>query len=692
MKKITLLLVAMISTLALVAVVNQSDKNKVAMTSTSLLYEDFSKLVAGDMSTTSSAGSAAVVDSIPTASTLTAGYQAGGTLKLSSSSTTGSITFNTVDASSYDSIRVEFDAKSWQNKATNFIVIYGNDTNIFSATQSGAMPFTLSSFDHAAVTFAAASTPTAVTITLAAAATNGDKRGYLDNVQIFGVTADVAPQGNVITLPYTQDFSQLSEGDLTTSSSTASLTDSLINSLNGIDTISKGYQAGGILKFSSSSAVGYLTTDSIYCGSANKIQVSFDAVAWNNKSVAVVLNYGTQTDTIALASYTGGYPIDTLDFGHYIAVFDAEATATPMTVTSAYGTNGSGDYRFYFDNFTIEEYDSTAVVVNAPTITPGTSTVIDSVVVTITADSTATIYYTLDGTTPTSASTLYNGPFVLTSTTTVKAIAMIGSTASPVTTTAYTFPDEVANIAAFIAAGQGSYKINGTVTAVYQNGNNLYIQDASASTLVYGATGQTYNNGDQITGMVGTYATYNGASQITPVSMPAGVAGTPVMPTVVTLGELTADDVHRFVRIENITMTETTLYTTTSRTNGNITDGTTTLVMRNNFYALDGTYGPENTYNFEGFVSIYNGAIQLYPLSFDIITGVEMAEEALNIYVNNGNIYVPAEAGEIITVFDVTGMKLFETVATDNMTVISEMPNNTLLVVKVGNHAAKVVK
>ena len=75
-----------------------------------------------------------------------------------------------------------------------------------------------------------------------------------------------------------------------------------------------------------------------------------------------------------------------------------------------------------------------------PTINPAISSFSDSVFVTITSlTEGAEIYYTTDGTAPTSASTLYTGGFYINTTTTIKAIAVKnGYLDSEISTTTYT--------------------------------------------------------------------------------------------------------------------------------------------------------------------------------------------------------------------------------------------------------------
>ena len=75
--------------------------------------------------------------------------------------------------------------------------------------------------------------------------------------------------------------------------------------------------------------------------------------------------------------------------------------------------------------------------VAAPTIS-GTTPFAETTQVTITEPEGARVYYTTDGSTPTSGSTLYTEPFTLSATTTVKAIAIKDGVSSSVTSRTFT--------------------------------------------------------------------------------------------------------------------------------------------------------------------------------------------------------------------------------------------------------------
>ena len=107
---------------------------------------------------------------------------------------------------------------------------------------------------------------------------------------------------------------------------------------------------------------------------------------------------------------------------------------------------------------------------------------------------------------------------------------------------------KVANIAAWLAAAdtEALYEFENPVQVCYQNGTNLYVQDATGSMLIYGTTGQTYTNGQSIpAGFTGNYVNYYSTIEF---SLPkdgsaketfkAGVDGATVEPTEVAIADI----------------------------------------------------------------------------------------------------------------------------------------------------------
>lgn len=283
-----------------------------------------------------------------------------------------------------------------------------------------------------------------------------------------------------------------------------------------------------------------------------------------------------------------------------------------------------------------------AVAVEAPiaNITMGTYYAAQNVTLTSATEG-AAIYYTLDGTTPTSTSTLYETPIAINATTTLKAIAVNGEDVSAVTSITYTInlPIEVANIAAFKAAGAASsdenaiYKITGDVTVVgqYSNRYHTFIQDATGALYIYGTMDKIYNSGDVISGGVyGTYSVYRNLIEMKPVSqiaMAEGVAGTPVEPIVVTLAQLAenyAEYEGKLVTVQGITFTQDRTFGTSSSTKG----ATITQEGATGAFSVYNTWGAISNLsvtnganaNVTGYVIRYNDNIELLPRGgYDII-------------------------------------------------------------------------
>lgn len=128
------------------------------------------------------------------------------------------------------------------------------------------------------------------------------------------------------------------------------------------------------------------------------------------------------------------------------------------------------------------EAELVITTLNAPAIS-GETAFEESTTVTIKPDqSVAAIYYTTNGDEPTTSSTFYTGPFTLTETTTVKAIAAYKTVVSPVATCVFEKIDaNVTRTIAELAATQNDYpmvKVSFTnAQVVYADGKNFILRE-----------------------------------------------------------------------------------------------------------------------------------------------------------------------------------------------------------------------
>lgn len=192
----------------------------------------------------------------------------------------------------------------------------------------------------------------------------------------------------------------------------------------------------------------------------------------------------------------------------------------------------------------------------------------------------STIYYTTDGTTPTTSSTVYSEALTISSTTTVKALAVKGEKQSAVAEAAYVIgtPAAVANIAAFKAADDDTYvQFTNTVSVLAHNGKNIYVKDDSGYGFFYGdvLNGKTYKNGDVIpAGFVGKKVTYNNEPELScyPTDgFKAAASNSPIDAEEITTAGVVAQNFGHYVVIKEAKL---------SYINKTITDATGTAPIR----------------------------------------------------------------------------------------------------------------
>ena len=279
-------------------------------------------------------------------------------------------------------------------------------------------------------------------------------------------------------------------------------------------------------------------------------------------------------------------------------------------------------------------YTPAAVAVAAPVFAPVAGLYYTAQNVAITCETAdAIIHYTLDGTDPTAQSPIYSAPIAVNTTTTIKAIAVKGTDNSTVASATYTFPVEVANIAAFKAASTTTnntiYKITGDVTFVFENGANIYVQDTTGGLLIYdnpsiNAITHTYTEGDVISGGVyGSYTLYNGLVELIPSrDLAASTSNTgavaPILATVADIKANYAQFESKLVKIFDVTFAGGT-FNTNSATNINVEQDGETMQVRNNFKTLDITIPAGFKTDVTGFVLRYNNNFQIAPRANDDI-------------------------------------------------------------------------
>ena len=307
----------------------------------------------------------------------------------------------------------------------------------------------------------------------------------------------------------------------------------------------------------------------------------------------------------------------------------------------------------------------------------------------------ATIYYTTDETDPTAESTAYDAanPLKMSESVVIKAIAIKeGMENSAIKTLSLTFPTVVENIAGFIAAQTDElYRISGAVSVAWGDAKNLYICDNSGSLLVYSQAGTNpmLNNGDVLTGIVGTKSMYNDAAQMVPSLIPDAVAGEAVAPSVKTLAEITTDMVHQYIQIEEVTFKAAASFNNSKASNATAIEGELEMTIRNNFL-LVANLVTDKTYKVTGFVSVFQNAPQIYPTEIvenkdTAIEGVEAA--AVNVTAYAGNIYV-AGNGEAVEVYNIAGAKVADGVADGSAIAVNA---KGVMIVKAGSTVVKTI-
>jgi len=173
---------------------------------------------------------------------------------------------------------------------------------------------------------------------------------------------------------------------------------------------------------------------------------------------------------------------------------------------------------------------------------------------------------------------------------------------------------DVASLEELYALGAGTNAHFTTpMTAIYQNGKNLYVKVDDDYALVYGTLSNTFENGDVISDAIASWTTYNSITELIPVDSTFKVdyKGATVEPEMMPVEEISQDMIHTYVGWDGVqvVMDSTNYY--------RLIDETGSMIMFNKFNQT--VEIPEidasKTYDVRAFVTVYKSIIELYPIS-----------------------------------------------------------------------------
>jgi len=425
---------------------------------------------------------------------------------------------------------------------------------------------------------------------------------------------------------------------------------------------------------------------------------SYAANNSSHNSTAVCTTDATKTMTVAWTSNqimqssstmqwqkSNGYLYNTTDLGT-IASVTVNSTAGSFTTyygTVAHPTSGTTVGNGYFTVkvgsatgktssivvvFKVNEADP-ATTAAAPTLPSNCDFLETPFDVTITNnESGATVYYTTDGTAPsTTTTTSFTGTSTtiqISATTTVKAMAVAsGKDNSSVASGTYTYYEPYTTIASFISAKPAQERMLNLTDAkiLGVSGYNMYVADASGSIILRAGSAwdaTTYVYGKSFSASVrGTYTAYATQPQVTvsSISTPSFAEGTSVPAGVEkTISDLSAADQLTQVTVKGLTFKATQVANSGSATSdysksveaedaeGNI------IVIYNTFGALTGkTLKTDRTFDITGLFINYSTSSstikEVCPQTYEQIVyatqataTISFAQASYQVTVNNG--------------------------------------------------------
>lgn len=304
------------------------------------------------------------------------------------------------------------------------------------------------------------------------------------------------------------------------------------------------------------------------------------------------------------------------------------------------------------------------------------------------------IYYTIDGSTPSVSSTLYSTPIVIDKETTIKAIGVKDNAVSEVAEAQYTFPEFIAvdNIATYLQVENTDkpIRIENPLTVTYQNAKYLFVKDATGYLQVYGELNTQYSKGDIIPSKVtGTMGGYGGTMQLTPIVSTFKVATETenVDPVAVTIADFNEALANTYVIGKNWNLHIKKAGNDFVYSLSDNTGATLPIFMR-----FKGVTAPTEAgvYDVEGIANIFNGTVQIFPILFKKVSGMnEIKESGTTITTAYGEIIFSCSKENEAMIINNAGQLIAKKVLPNGNSNIAVAPG--FYIVKTENQTQKVI-
>lgn len=373
--------------------------------------------------------------------------------------------------------------------------------------------------------------------------------------------------------------------------------------------------------------------------------------------------------------------------GYVNGVWNGEQSSVSLNIT---GSAKFTDFVVYYKQVAADQ-------VLAPTfsLTSGTYEGTQSLTMDCATEG-ATIYYTVNGgeaQTYADAIELAEGEYAF-----VAWAEKDGMTKSSEVKANYTIvaPLVANSIAEFLALGAENadreITLNCDLTVTYQGGGNdntrdLYVKDAAGKGLLIFGVNSVYSNGNIIpAGLKGKLKDYNGLPElVNPSNFGEVISGEEVSPEAFTAATITADDLSKYIVLNEVTLTEL------NNKNGTLTDASGDVEIRDNGYCEYPTDFSKK-YDVTAVVATYWSKIQVYPTEIVEHTSSSVNDAVANefkvVAVANGIEVNVAEAG-LVSVYNAAGQLVANVNVADGATTINVAAG--FYIVKAGNNVAKVL-